>query len=161
MGRWILHPSYITASAKKGEWLTEEDYEWVNFLKDGEQEMGLAARRWRFNVEAFMSFPFSGWKVAVIVRGARKSSIYTRQDIVKLVMSIRKTLHNWFEYILLHDRFAKGLGTSSENLECLLLYNIIYIQLSEQNGKVTRLIFQIYILHVILLYYILKYSIKV
>ena len=94
MGRWILHPSYITASTKKGEWLTEEDYEWVNFLKDGEQEMGLAARRWRFNVEAFMSFPFSGWKVAVIVRGARKSSIYTRQDIVKLVVSIRKTLHN-------------------------------------------------------------------
>ena len=37
--------------------------------------------------------------------------------------------------------FAKGLGTSSENLERLLLYNIIFIQLSEQNGKVTRLIF--------------------
>nr|XP_022318661.1 SMC5-SMC6 complex localization factor protein 1-like isoform X2 [Crassostrea virginica] len=94
MGRWILHPSYITASAKKGEWLTEEDYEWVNFLKDGEQEMGLAARRWRFNVEAFMSFPFSGWKVAVIVRGARKSSIYTRllscggAEIYKLTLPV-------------------------------------------------------------------------
>ena len=68
---------------------------------------------------------------------------------------------SWFEHILLHDLSAKGLGTSSENLERLLLYNIIFIQLSEQNGKVTRLIFQIYILHVILLYYILKYSIKV
>ena len=65
----------------------------------------------------------------------------------------------WFEHILLHDLSAKGLGTSSENLESILLYNIIFIQLSEQNGKVTRLIFQLYILHVILLYYILKYSI--
>ena len=55
----------------------------------------------------------------------------------------------WFEHILLHDRFAKGLGTSSENLERLLLYNIKFIQLNEQNGKVTRLIFQIYILHVL------------
>ena len=48
----------------------------------------------------------------------------------------------------MHDRFAKGLGTSSENLERLLLYNIKFIQLNEQNGEVTRLIFQIYILHV-------------
>ena len=47
----------------------------------------------------------------------------------------------WFEHILLHDLSAKGLGTSSENLERLFLYNIIFIQLSEQNGKVTRLIF--------------------
>ena len=33
-----------------------------------------------------------------------------------------------FEHILLHDRFAKGLGTSSENLERLLLsFYIVYI----------------------------------
>ena len=32
----------------------------------------------------------------------------------------------WFEHILLHDGFSKGLGTSSENLERLLReYNIV------------------------------------
>ena len=42
-----------------------------------------------------------------------------------------------FEHILLHD----GLGTSSGNLERLLLYNIIFIQLSDKNGNATRYIF--------------------
>lgn len=77
-GRWVLHPNYINDSAKEGIWLPEENYEWVNFSDSETQEMGETARRWRFHVEAFMTLPFSGWKVAVIVRGSRKSSIYTR-----------------------------------------------------------------------------------
>lgn len=27
-GSWLLHPAYIDASAKKGEWLREDYYEW-------------------------------------------------------------------------------------------------------------------------------------
>lgn len=77
-GRWVLHPNYINDSVKEGMWLPEENYEWVNFSDSETREMGETARRWRFHVEAFMTLPFSGWKVAVIVRGSRKSSIYTR-----------------------------------------------------------------------------------
>jgi hypothetical protein len=78
MGRWILHPRYVTDSAERGEWLQEEDYEWVNFPQGAPSEFMNAGRRCRFTVEAFQSLPFSGWRVAVVVRGSRKSAIYSR-----------------------------------------------------------------------------------
>ena len=50
----------------------------------------------------------------------------------KRKLNIIKEKSSWFEHILLHDGFAKGLGISSENLERLLL-KIEYIDDSNFN----------------------------
>ncbi|XP_062601973.1 uncharacterized protein LOC134263602, partial [Saccostrea cucullata] len=112
MGIWVLHPRYIIDSAEKGEWLREEDFEWVNFSTGISLEMANAARRWRFNVEAFRSFPFSGWKAAVIVRGSRKSSIYARllscggAEVYKLSLPVgnRSRVANILTYVFVGER---------------------------------------------------------
>ncbi|XP_061166065.1 SMC5-SMC6 complex localization factor protein 1-like [Saccostrea echinata] len=128
MGIWVLHPRYITDSAEKGEWLREEDFEWVNFSSGVSLEMANAARRWRFNVEAFRSFPFSGWKAAVIVRGSRKSSIYARllscggAEVYKLSLPVgnRSRVANILTYVFVGERnFQDALHLIEYGILCL------------------------------------------
>lgn len=79
MGKWILHPDYIRQSAKHQCWLQEELFEWSNYnIPDVPPDLRTAGSRWRFNLEVFQTFPFSGWNVAVVVSGAKKSSVYRR-----------------------------------------------------------------------------------
>jgi len=53
-GKWVLHPSYVSASVEAGNWLDESKYEWGNMenglLKDKEgmeYKLASAARKWR------------------------------------------------------------------------------------------------------------------
>ena len=53
-GKWVLHPSYVSASVEAGMWLDESKYEWGNvengLLKDKEGmefKLASAARKWR------------------------------------------------------------------------------------------------------------------
>lgn len=78
----MLHPSYIHKSASEGRWLSEEDYEWNTIESNGELDdlllMAEAPRRWRFHTEAYQKNAFSEWKVAVVVNGEKKNTVYKR-----------------------------------------------------------------------------------
>jgi hypothetical protein len=79
MGKWALHPDFIRRSAEHGHWMQEELFEWSNYDSPViPVDMKTAGSRWRFNREVFQTLPFTGWNVAVVVSGSKKSSVYRR-----------------------------------------------------------------------------------
>ncbi|XP_052106398.1 SMC5-SMC6 complex localization factor protein 1-like [Mytilus californianus] len=79
MGKWVLHPNFISRSAEQGQWMQEELFEWSNYNEPSVSlDMRTAGSRWRFNLEVFQTLAFSDWNVAVVVSDPKKRYVYRR-----------------------------------------------------------------------------------
>ena len=78
----MLHPDYILASHKAGQWLAEESYEWSpalsSLVSQDLRKFLKAPRRQRERMKAKKHGPFLGWSVAVIVSNPQKKIVYNR-----------------------------------------------------------------------------------
>ena len=76
-GKWVLCPDWLDASAKNGQFVDEQDYEWGNpaipslCLETGTQEASVAAAAYRCRVarsQGHSNGPFYGFKAILHVR---------------------------------------------------------------------------------------------
>uniref|UniRef100_A0A7E4VJA1 DNA topoisomerase 2-binding protein 1 n=1 Tax=Panagrellus redivivus TaxID=6233 RepID=A0A7E4VJA1_PANRE len=84
-GKVICHTSYVIASARKGEWLDEEEYEFgnpksyrhirVQDLSALAKQVAEAGYRWRKQIEMIGHGAFYGWKVIMFMPPNRAEAL--------------------------------------------------------------------------------------
>ncbi|EEC10070.1 topbp1, putative, partial [Ixodes scapularis] len=86
-GKFVLHTAYLDDSAKAGQFLDEEGYEWGGPLTDGyrhvlfhRKQPAYAPRRWRQLISRNPDSrgAFSEWRVILFASGAAKEAVYRR-----------------------------------------------------------------------------------